>query len=311
MTRTIAVTGGGGFIGANLIDALIARGDRVKALARNPNKLADRTAVQIVPGRLEDETALALLAADADLFIHCAGLTHARRDREFFPVNADGAERAARAAAASGAKLIHISSLAARQPAVSVYAASKHESEKAALRGSGGNPCICLRPPAIYGPGDQATLPYFRLVKRGLAPEPAAEPAPRASIVYVRDVVAAILTAADEARPGAVYEIGDDAPEGRSWREIGETLGAVLGVKPQRLPAPKWALTSYATIAAGVSRMAGRAPMVTPGKICEFFHPDWVARENLLAAATSWRAATSLKEGFAKTVRWYQENGLL
>lgn len=311
MTKTVALTGGTGFLGAAIIDALVARGDNVRALARNPRRLPNKSAMTAVHGSLEDEAALEELARGADLFIHCAGLTHARRDKEFFVVNVDGARRAAAAAAKSGAHLVHISSLAARRPEISPYAASKRASEDAIARGAGEAPFICLRAPAIYGPGDVATLPYFKLVRSGLAPEPAAAPAPRASILYVEDVAAAVLRAADEAAPGGVYEIGDDSPSGHSWREIGEALGEALGVRPRRLPAPHWLLTSYATAAAGISRMAGRAPMVTPGKIREFFHPDWVARDNLLSEATSWRAATPLKEGFAKTARWYQENGLL
>lgn len=311
MTKTVALTGGTGFLGAALIEALVARGDHVKALARSPARLPNKTALIAVHGSLEDDAALEELARGADLFIHCAGLTHARRDEEFFVVNVDGARRAAAAAAKSGARLVHISSLAARRPEVSPYAASKRASEGAVARGAGNSAFLCLRAPAIYGPGDAATLPYFKLVRSGLAPEPAAAPAPRASILYVEDVADAILRAAEEAAPGAVYEIGDDSPSGHSWREIGEAIGEALGVRPHRLPAPHWLLASYAAAAAGISRMAGHAPMVTPGKIREFFHPDWVARENLLSEATSWRAVTPLKEGFAKTARWYQENGLL
>jgi nucleoside-diphosphate-sugar epimerase len=141
-------------------------------------------------------------------------------------------------------------------------------------------------------------------VKSGIAPEPAATPLPRASIIYVSDAAAAILAALDRALPGKVYEIGDEAPEGHSWREIGEALAEALQRRARPLPAPR-------LIGASVSRLAGAAPMVTPGKVREFFHPDWVARDNLLSGATDWRPLTPLKEGFAKTVRWYQENGLL
>lgn len=311
MSKTVAVTGGTGFVGAALIQTLIERGDKVKALARDAQRMAHFPDIAVIPGSLEDESALSSLAEGSDILIHCAGLTHARRDEEFFSVNVEGARRAAQAAARHRAKLVHISSLAARRPEVSAYAESKRKSEDAVAEGSGANPFIALRAPAIYGPGDAATLPYFKLVRSGLAPEPAAEPSPRASILYVGDVVAAILQAADEARENAIYEIGDDSPSGYSWGEIGQALGEAFGRPPARLPAPRWLLASYATCAAGISRMAGQAPMVTPGKIREFFHPDWVARDNLLADATSWRARTPLKEGFAKTVRWYQENGLL
>lgn len=311
MTRTVAVTGGTGFVGAALIKTLLERGDAVKALARKPGALSPATRLEAIVGALDNDAALADLADGADLFIHCAGLTHAHRDADFFAVNADGAQRAAKAAAAAGAKFVHISSMAARAPELSAYAASKRASESAVASVSGENEWIALRAPAIYGPGDKATLPYFQLIRRGLAPEPAATPPPRASILFVEDVAAAILCAAEEAPTRAVYEIGDEAPDGHSWREIGEALAAAMNVRARRLPLPRPLLASHAALSAAVTRLAGGAPMVTPGKIREFFHPDWAAREGLLTAATRWRPATPLKEGFAKTVLWYQENGLL
>ena len=312
MSRKIAVTGGTGFVGAAVIDKLLERGDSVTALARDPARLARADDVDIIRGDLNDKAAIEALVADADAVIHCAGLVKARRAQDFFDVNVEGARLVAEAAAlAGGVKVVHISSLAARRPDLSLYAASKRDSEKAVAEAAGDSPWIAVRPPAIYGPGDQATLPYFKLVKSGFAPEPAAKPAPRASILFVGDVANAILVALEEAPAGGVYEIEDDRPEGWSWREIGETLAAAMDKRALALPLPRFVLASQAALGAGFARVAGRAPMVTPDKVAEFFHPDWVARDNLLSAATCWRPQTPLKEGFAKTVRWYQENGLL
>ncbi|HXI87221.1 MAG TPA: NAD(P)-dependent oxidoreductase, partial [Parvularculaceae bacterium] len=204
MSRTIAVTGGTGFVGAAVIDELLNCGDRVVALARNPARLKNARDVDLIQGDLADEDALAALASGVDALIHCAGLVKARREEEFFKVNVEGARHVAAAAAKAGAKFVHVSSMAARRPDLSAYAASKRASETAIAEASGRNPWIALRLPAIYGPGDQATLPYFWLVKSGLAPEPAARPEPRASILYVGDVAKAILAATDEAEAGRI-----------------------------------------------------------------------------------------------------------
>lgn len=310
MTRTYAVTGGTGFLGAAVIESLAARGDRVRALARGAHRLKTKNLlVEPIEGALDDEAALGRLLEGASAVIHCAGLTHARADAEFHAVNAEGAGRVAAAAAAAGAYLVHISSIAARRPEISAYASSKRAGEDAvrarARRWS------ALRAPAIYGPGDAATLPFFRIVKSGFAPEPAAEPAPRASILYVDDVAAAAIAAADAAAPAAVYDLGDEAEEGRSWRDIGAALAKALGVRARPVRAPRPLLHALAAAAAGVGRTFGGAPMLTPGKIAEFFHPDWVARDNLLQAAGIWRPQTSLEDGFANTVRWYKETGKL
>ncbi|GAB4517380.1 MAG: NAD-dependent epimerase/dehydratase family protein [Amphiplicatus sp.] len=311
MTRTVAVTGGSGFIGSVLIRRLLDRGDRVKALARDPRKLPCAEDVEPVAGALEDDAALARLAAGADAFIHCAGVTHARRAADYAAANAEGARRAAEAAAKAGARFAHASSLSARRPDVSPYAASKAQGEALASAASGDNEWLIVRLPAVYGPGDRASLPYFRLVRAGLAPEPWTTPEARASLLFVEDAADALIAALDRAPPRGVYEADDDAPEGRSWRDIGQTLGAVLGRAPRRVRLPRPLVSLYHGLARGAAAAAGRQAPFRAGQVGEFFHPDWVARENRLSVAAGWRPAVSLKEGFAKTVRWYQENGLL
>lgn len=309
-----AVTGGTGLIGAALIDRLLSQNWAVAALARNPDKLSDKLrgheALRVVKGDLDSEHALRTLAKDAELFIHFAGVTHAREPEVYRAVNVKGAARAARAAAAAGAPFIHISSLSAREPETSPYARSKFESEDAVHAASGSNPWRALRLPAIYGPGDVATLPYFRLVKAGFALEPRTNPPARASLLFVEDAAGAAVAAA-EAPANAVYEVGDDRREGRLWSEIGQTLGDALGKTPSALRIPRPVVSAAHGIIGAVERIAGRPPSVRPGQAREFFHPDWVARDNLLSDACAWEPQTPLEEGFAKTLHWYQENGLI
>lgn len=304
-----AVTGGSGFVGSALINKLLAENWAVAALARAPKRLR-HTDVSIIEGDLDDNVALRNLAAGRDVFFHLAGVTHARRDPDYRRVNVDGAARAAQIAADAGAKFVHISSLTARRPEVSPYARSKFDSENAVASAAAGNPWLTLRLPAIYGPGDMVTLPYFKLVKSGFALEPGTQPAARASILFVEDAAAAIIAAVN-APAGAVYEVGDDCPEGHEWREIGAALGRALGKKPRRIRVPRPLIGAYHAIIRAGERAANRAPSMRSGQINEFFHPDWVARDNLLSDACGWRAATPLQQGFAKTAHWYQENDLL
>ncbi len=304
-----AVTGGTGFVGAALIDLLLQEGWEVAALARDPSRLAAAGKARVVTGALEDDAALADLAAGADVFFHLAGLTHARLPEDYVRVNVEGAGKAARAAKDAGARLVHASSMSARRPEVSPYARSKFESE-AAVAGPGGD-WRALRLPAIYGPRDMVTLPFFKLVKAGFALAPKTEPAARASILYVEDAAGALLAAATNAPPGAVYEVGDERAEGHAWREIGEVLGEVLGRRPRAIAVPRSAIAAYHGLTRALESALGKGPSVREGQVNEFFHPDWTARENLLSEASGWRPKTPLKEGFAKTARWYQEHGLL
>ncbi|MFZ5617457.1 MAG: NAD-dependent epimerase/dehydratase family protein [Pseudomonadota bacterium] len=308
--KLIALTGGTGFIGAALIDQLLAEGFRVRALARDARKLKRAGRVETVEGDLENLAALDALAKGADVFLHLAGETHARTEQDYARINVAGAERAAAAATKAGARFVHTSSLSARKPETSPYARSKHDSESAVARATGGN-FLALRLPAIYGPGDLVTLPYFKLLKSGFAFEPATETPARASLLFVEDAAGALIAAAARGATGAVYEVEDDAPEGRYWSDIGRTLSEVFGNSAAafRIPKPAVALLHEGVRAA--ESIFGMTPSIRQGQVNELFHPDWVARENLFGKATGWRPRTPLKEGFAKTVRWYQEQGLL
>ena len=313
--RTIecaAITGGTGFVGGRLIDFYLENGVAVRALARSPKKLAKwADKIEIIPGDLDNHDALRKLSDGADAFIHCAGLTHALSAEEFHAANVTGAVNAAKAAIDAGAFFVHMSSMAARRPELSDYAGSKAKSEEALQSTFPEGEWAALRAPAIYGPGDMATLPYFRMVKSGIAPEPATKEPARASILFVDDVVAAIASAARNAQTGEVYEVGDDKENGHTWTEIGIALGSVFDKKPFRLRAPRAGLMLQASVAEFFAQARRKATFVTRGKVREFFHPDWVARDNLLCEAVAWRAQTPLEEGFAKTLRWYQEEGYL
>lgn len=306
-----AVTGGTGFIGAALIDQLLAGGARVRALARDPRRLKRAADIEAVEGSLENDAALAALADGADAFLHLAGETHARTEQDYARINVDGAAAAARAAARARARFVHASSLSARQPDTSPYAHSKFESERAVAVASGSNPFLALRLPAIYGPGDLVTLPYFKLLKSGFAFEPATDAPARASLLYVEDAAAAIAAAASRGEPGRVYDVGDDSREGRAWSEIGRILGEIIGNNPMALKIPKPAVALLHEGVRAAESIFGKSPSVRAGQVNELFHPDWVARENLFNAAAGWAPRTPLHEGFAKTVRWYQEQGLL
>lgn len=308
--KRVAVTGGTGFIGAVLIDQLLEQGFAVRALARDARRLRRAADIDVIEGDLENASALDALARGADAVLHLAGETHARTEQDYHRINVAGAERAAAAAAKSGARFVHASSLSARRPETSPYARSKHDSERAVAAAARGN-FIALRLPAIYGPGDLVTLPYFKLLKSGFNFEPATETPAKATILFVADAAGALVAAAATGAVGAVYEVEDDEPDGRYWSEIGDALSDVYGntVTAFRIPKPAVALLHEGVRAA--ESIFGKTPSIRQGQVNELFHPDWVARENLFGRATGWRPKTPLKEGFAKTVRWYQEQGLL
>jgi uncharacterized protein YbjT (DUF2867 family) len=106
------------------------------------------------------------LVENADAVIHAAGLIKAARQREVFEVNCNASAALAGIAhrIAPHAHFVHVSTLAAREPGISDYAASKRAGEDAVreLLGAG---ATVLRPPAVYGPADRETLRFFRLAR--------------------------------------------------------------------------------------------------------------------------------------------------
>ena len=124
-----------------------------------------------------------------DAIVHGAGLVRALTAREFFQVNESGTAQLLEAAAkaAPDARFVHISSLVAREPQLSPYAASKRAAEHKLAALAGARDWIALRPPAIYGPGDHELLPLFKAAKLGILAYPAS-PNARVSTLHVADL---------------------------------------------------------------------------------------------------------------------------
>jgi uncharacterized protein YbjT (DUF2867 family) len=220
----IAVTGGTGFVGSRLIEALIEAGHDISALTRRPQD--DRPSVNWVAGSLDDEAALDRLAEGADALIHVAGVINAD-EAGFDAGNVQGtATVIAAAKAAKVPRFIHVSSLAAREPQLSRYGHSKARSE-ALVRESGLDVAI-VRPPAVYGPGDRETLELFRMAKRGLILLP---PAGRLSLIHADDLANLFLALATAATATPLTEPDDGTPGGWTHRQLAQALGVAVGRK--------------------------------------------------------------------------------
>jgi nucleoside-diphosphate-sugar epimerase len=308
IVRTAALAGATGFLGQRLTSALLARGWSVRALARRADgaaKLA-RDGVTPVLGDLADIDALRSLTAGADVVINCAGLIKARHAAQFFEVNRDGA---ARLAAASSGRIVLVSSLAAREPGLSAYAASKRAGEEA-VREAAGDRVTIIRPPVIYGPGDRETLALFRVMARApVAPVPA-DRAARLALAHVDDVADAIVALIETPAQAGRFAVGGDRPDGYGWREIMEEAARAVGRTPWLAPVPAWAVFAAASVSEAIGVLTAKAPIFTRGKAREMRHADWSVGQSELAPDAP-AARFSLSTGFADTVAWYRRAGWL
>ena len=304
MPLTLAITGGTGFVGHHTLAHAKARGHLVRALTRKPRP--PRDGLLWVEGSLADAKALALLADGADAIIHIAGVTNARNRAGFEAGNGLGTAFVRQAAGAL--PLVVVSSLAAREPQLSHYGASKLQAEHIA-RGATG-PVAIVRPPAVYGPGDTELLALFKAVRAGLVPLPAGA---RASMIYGPDLAAALVALAEDlAGParsaGQTYEI-DDGSGGYAQAEIAAAVAAALGVRMRSFDIPGAALAVGAALDTAIARARGRLPKLSFDRARYLAHPDWTARSETFRALDIWQPETGLARGLAQTARWYREAG--
>src|SRR5690349_16226303 len=111
-----AVTGGTGFIGAHLIEKLVAMGEGGRALVRKPLPDGGGSLVETVRGDLAAGEGIDELLRGVDSVIHLAGVTKALRREDYYTGNVRAAENLARAAAERPVRFVHVSSLAAAGP---------------------------------------------------------------------------------------------------------------------------------------------------------------------------------------------------
>jgi nucleoside-diphosphate-sugar epimerase len=309
----IAVTGATGFIGRRIVLALVEAGYDVRALARRASAVdqAEATdAVTWVIGGLADPGALAALVKDTVAVVHCAGAVKAASRAGFLEVNGAGTRRLAEVAAAQHVvpRFVLMSSLAAREPRLSAYAASKRAGEQAVRGLQDKLPAVILRPPAVYGPGDMETLKVFQMAARGFMTAPMVKDA-RVSLVHVDDVARAVLAAlALDDLPVQPIEFDDGKPGAYSWADIAAAAGEALRTTPRLIPVPA-ALLYLAGAAASLSAALTRRPTVLSwGKVPELLHADWAASPS---AFPGYKPLWNIEKGFKDAVTWYTSQRLL
>ncbi len=298
----LAITGGTGFVGKRLIDRALADGHHVRALTRRPQPA--RAGVTWIAGALDDPDGLAALVAGVDAVIHVAGVVNAPDRAGFVAGNVDGTRAMVAATEAAGVRrFVHVSSLSAREPALSIYGWSKAEGERIVATST--LDWVVVRPPAIYGPGDLEMLEMFRLARRGVVPLP---PPGRFSAIHVDDLARLLLVLVASGDAGMVLEPDDGRAGAWTHVDFARALGRAVGQPVLPLSLPRGVLAIAARLA---RRFQGDRAKLTPDRVAYFCHPDWAASADRRPPAQLWQPAIATEQGLAETARWYRANGLL
>ena len=297
----LAITGATGFVGQMVLEKLQASGTQVRALTRR-NQASDKC-VHWVSGTLADEAALAALVGGTSAVIHIAGLTHTPDPEQFEAVNVAGTANVIAACEKAKVKrLVVVSSLAAREPQLSAYGASKLAAEKL-VRASQLDWTI-VRPPAVYGPRDTEMFELFRSAKWGFIPLP---PRGATSLIHVADL-ADLLVQLVDAQPALcrkkLFEPDDGRIGGWSHQEMAQAIGESVGRRVYAPSLPQWLLS----FAAGIDRVVrGDRAKLTADRVGYMCHPNWVARSSHAVPKPLWAPQISSSEGLAQTAQWYRQ----
>ena len=310
----IAITGATGFVGREFVRTIEKKNFTPRLLVRSPEKLKDLASHAHVKGDLDNKAALRRLCRGADILVHIAGRITARNEDEFMHANVTGTRNIAQIAVKAGVKrIILISSLAARVPELTHYAASKRGSEDALIEQAGDVPYVILRPPAVYGPGDKGTFPLLKALTQRYAIIPGQKYS-RISLIHVSDLASAIETLLSAKEPTInqqIFELHDGRQNGYSWQEMAHISGLVEKKAVECIFLPRLALNLIAGICGLYAKIFGKVPFVSLQKVRELYHEDWMCRNNLLAQTGLWKARLDFREGFKQTVNWYRVNGWL
>lgn len=257
---SVLVTGASGFVGQVLCIEATLRSMHVRGAVRSACELPDGTELVVV-GSIDGATGWSIALRGVDVVIHLAARVHVMKDSaadplaEFLKVNLHGTANLARQAAQAGVKrLVYVSSIKvngeetrdgqkyseADLPAPQdPYSISKWEAEQALHRiaQETGLEVVIVRPPLVYGPGVKGNFARMMGAVAGHAPMPFASVRNQRSLIYVNNLVDALIACATHsAAAGQTYLVCDG--EDISTPDLLRQLAAVMGVSSRLFPCP-------------------------------------------------------------------------
>jgi nucleoside-diphosphate-sugar epimerase len=317
------VTGGTGFIGSHLVDALIAGGeyDEIRCLVRSGEKWLRNKSYTKIRGDLHEIFSLRKAMVDVDVVFHLAGVVKAADEITFERVNVEGAKNIFRAARDNDVpKIVVMSSQAAAGPSrgrpidekapmkpVSRYGRSKMKMEQMINRIADEHASITiLRPGAVYGPREGQIYSFFKMANKHLCPIAGNGQFPKISMVYVDDVVQGCLKAAAQRSPGVeTYFIAGEPPH--SWNEIRGITERVLGKKTIPIYIKPAIVEKMGAFFETAASFLGSYPVINRDKAKELVL-EWTCSIEKAKKELNFVPSYSLDEGFSRTIHWYKKH---
>ena len=329
----LLVTGATGFIGRTLVLRAL-RDERVTeviAPVRSEKKLRH----QLEREGVNETPKLRIMEADApqwdfrdigavDRVVHCAGVLFSRSRDEYFRVNVEGTTRLLQTVGGDPS-IVLFSSQAAGGPTpsgeeckklehpdrpVSWYGASKLRMELAVRESAPRHPLLLLRAPMVLGPGDQATLPLFRMVRGRLWPKPGFRPK-HYSWVSSDDLADAIDAWFEGAAGHGFHTAHVTSPGIITDASLMRTAAKVSDRRGFLVPVPQLLLKPVALASKFIPAIGRKVPSLTPDRAREIWPDRWVVDSDPFHETTGWRGRATLEDTLARTLAWFRREGLV
>jgi len=276
------VTGGTGFVGANLVRELLEDGASVRVLARRggDRRALEGCAVEVAEGDLLDVASIRAAVRGVRRVYHVAAdyRLWAPDPRVLYRANVDGTRHVLEAACEAGAeRIVYTSTVGAvgipkdgtagdeatpvsLEDMVGAYKASKFLAERVAEElAARGAPIVTVNPSAPIGPFDVKPTPTGQMVVDFLRGKMVASLDTGLNLAHVRDVARGHILAAERGRPGERYILGT---QNLTLLDIFRRLSRITDIPAPRFRVPYAVAWITAVSMEGVARLTGHPPQV-------------------------------------------------
>ena len=328
------VTGASGFIGSNLVQELLARGHRVKALLRPGSD--ERTLAGLkferVSGDISDRFLLEREMAGCDWCFHLAASYHLwmRNYSSMYAVNVEGTRNVLETAGKAGCRrIIYTSTVgciglpagkngstvpsvesdkASPEEMTGHYKLSKFQAEALAtdLHRKKGLPVIIVNPSAPVGPGDAKPTPTGRIIVDFLNRKLPAYVDTGLNWVHVRDVAIGHILAAEKGNLGERYILGNGQGNWTMQQTL-ETLAKITGMRAPTTKIPYWLAFRVAEVSEWAAFFTGKEPQATRAGVRMAKHKMWFNPGK--AVRDLGLPQTPPEKAFSDAIAWFRANG--